>query len=115
MQVVLFNLLYDLTKKLRCDWEPIALAVRADPYISNRYARPVHKSGRGAGGHCFIKDFEAMFRLYQDVVGDSLGVKALEGFRNKNSDLLTRSRKDLDLLKEVYGNKKTTHTYPKSR
>ncbi len=56
-----------------------------------------------------------MFRLYQDVVGDSLGVKALEGFRNKNSDLLTRSRKDLDLLKEVYGNKKTTHTYPKSR
>lgn len=104
-QIVLFNIIYDLAKKLDCDWEPIQKAVEADPLISNRYARPVHKSGRGAGGHCFIKDFAAFTDLYEKCIDDKEGVKALRSFEEKNKELLSKSGKDIDLLCGVYGDK----------
>ncbi|MEK7068629.1 MAG: hypothetical protein AAB964_02335, partial [Patescibacteria group bacterium] len=65
VQIVTFNLLYDFAKKNGADWEPIQKAIEADPYVPNRYARPMHKSGRGAGGGCFIKDFAAFRALYE--------------------------------------------------
>ncbi|MFA5841386.1 MAG: hypothetical protein WC835_00255 [Candidatus Paceibacterota bacterium] len=104
VQIVLFNIIYDLAQKLGCDWEPIQKAIEADPLISNRYARPIHKSGRGAGGHCFIKDFEAFSSLYHSKIADPLGDKVMAALREKNIDLLKKSGKDLDLLKGVYGN-----------
>ncbi|MEK7614394.1 MAG: hypothetical protein AAB428_01885 [Patescibacteria group bacterium] len=103
VQIVLFNIIYDLAQNLGCDWEPIQKAVEADPLISNRYARPIHKNGRGAGGHCFIKDFEAFSSLYHSMIADQLGDKVMASLREKNIDLLKKSGKDLDLLKEVYG------------
>lgn len=103
VQVVLFNIIYDLAKDLGCDWEVIQKAVESDPLISGRYAKPVHKSGRGAGGHCFIKDFEAFSRFYHDRVGDMLGGAILKALKEKNVDLLIKSGKDIDLLREIYG------------
>jgi len=41
----------------------IGVVIKADPYFSeeaNYYNKPVHKKGRGAGGHCFIKDLELL-------------------------------------------------------
>lgn len=103
VQIVLFNMIYDLSKKFDCDWEPIQKAVESDPLISNRYANPVHKSGRGAGGHCFIKDFAAFADIYEKRVGDEEGIKALRAFEEKNIKLLEDSRKDSELLEGVYG------------
>jgi len=102
-QIVLFNILYDLSLKSGADWEKIQAALAADPYVPSRYAKPVHKSGRGAGGHCFIKDFAALAKLYHETVGDEMGVKLLQSLQDKNIDLLVKSKKDLDLLKGVYG------------
>lgn len=97
-------MLYDLARKLGADWGAIHQALRADPYIPNRYSQPVHKSGRGAGGGCFIKDFAALRMLYgKELPKDTRGRNALKAFEEKNIDLLTNSKKDIHLLKGVYG------------
>jgi UDP-glucose 6-dehydrogenase len=75
----------------------------------SRYASPVHASGhtdragRGAGGHCFIKDFKAFREVYEKVVPDATSLAILKSLEEKNIELLTTSGKDLDLLREVYG------------
>ena len=104
MQIIFFNLMYDLAKSLGVAWETIEGALRADPLISSRYAKPVHKSGRGAGGHCFIKDFAALRTLHEKhLPKDTRGRAVLEAVEHKNKHLLVKSKKDLDLLRGVYG------------
>ena len=102
-QIIFFNLMYDLAVKLGADWKNIEPALKADPFIPNRYASPVHKSGRGAGGHCFVKDMSALGKIYEKVVGDKAGIDVIKSMEEKNKLLLTQSGKDLDLLKGVYG------------
>ena len=126
-KVIFINMLYDLSAKMNCRWETIRDAMAADPRIGSSHLSPVHRSGepgvevkprlnfndfhlepinkggRGAGGHCFIKDFAAFHQLYNEVVGDQSGMEVLESIKNKNIDLLLSSKKDLDLLAGVYG------------
>lgn len=103
-QVILFNLMYDLAKKLGANWDVVHKAVQADPLIANRYSNPVHKSGRGAGGGCFIKDVAALRRHYKKhVPEDPIGLKVFEAMEAKNLDLLISTNKDLDILDGVYG------------
>jgi UDPglucose 6-dehydrogenase len=102
-KVLFINMLYDLVKKRDCSWETIRDAMAADPRIGRTHLDPVHKSGRGAGGHCFIKDFAAFSDIYKKEIGDEKGLKVLESLVNKNIDLLVNSNKDLDLLRGVYG------------
>lgn len=103
VQIIFFNMMYDLATQLGCDWSVIRSAIMADPFIPNRYSEPIHKSGRGAGGHCFIKDFEAFRRTYNATFPQDLaGQKILEGNVVKNITLLTSTHKDLDLLEGVY-------------
>ena len=96
--------MYDLAKKFGCDWSVIRKAIVADPFIPNRYSDPIHKSGRGAGGHCFIKDFEAFKDLYEKILPDDKNsVSILEGNIKKNIELLLSTKKDVGLLRGVYG------------
>jgi len=126
-KIIFINMLYDLAVKMNCRWEIIRNAMAADPRIGSSHLNPVHrtgepggqaspalnfndlhlepihKGGRGAGGHCFIKDFAAFSQLYNEVVEDKIGMDVLESIKNKNIDLLVSSKKDLDLLAGVYG------------
>ncbi|MCR4325939.1 MAG: glycosyltransferase [Patescibacteria group bacterium] len=102
-QVVFFNLMYDFASAHGCDWNLVQKAMEADPMISNRYARPVHKSGRGAGGHCFIKDVAALRAEYEQKLPDEHGIAVLKAMEEKNIDLLRSTGKDLDILEDVYG------------
>lgn len=102
-QIIFFNLMYDLAEKLGADWKNVEEAVKADPFVSSKYASPVHKSGRGAGGHCFIKDMAALSRTYAEIVGDKEGVQVLQSMEEKNKSLLKKTGKDLNLLEGVYG------------
>jgi len=124
-KVIFFNLLYDLAEKLGLDYDVIKEAMAADPRIGSSHLQPIHssrnktnkeklnyndfhfepihKTGRGAGGHCFIKDFAAFSEMYKKYIGDEIGIKVLESLRDKNIDLLVKSNKDLDLLTGVYG------------
>ncbi|MEK7109465.1 MAG: hypothetical protein AAB919_03480 [Patescibacteria group bacterium] len=105
-QIMLANVLYDAAQKLGAQWNPVREALDHDPFVANRYGRPVHKSGRGAGGGCFIKDFAAFRKLYAKTVpGDTRGLAMLAALEQKNIELLTQSGKDLDLLRGVYGDK----------
>ncbi len=102
-KVLFNNMLYDLSREAGCRWEAVRDSMIADPRIGKSHMDPIHKSGRGAGGHCFIKDFAAFTEMYEKEVGDNKGVKVLHALRDKNNDLLMKSGKDLDLLKGVYG------------
>lgn len=100
---VFMNMLYDLSEKSGCDWEKVRGMIAVDPRIGGEHTHPISKGGRGAGGDCLIKDFEAFIRMYKDKVGDEKGLRVLTDLRDKNVSLLTESKKDLALLKGVYG------------
>lgn len=104
-RVIFANILYDLSMKTGSDWSVIKEAMSADPDTGPTYLNPVHKSGRGAGGHCFIKDFSAFAKLYEELLSseDVLGLEVLKILEKKNLDLLKISKKDLDLVRGVYG------------
>lgn len=104
-KVVFVNLLYDLAQKLGCSWDVIRDAMVADPRIGRTHLDPIHKSGRGAGGHCFVKDFAAFEGLYATLIDDPRGQAVLKSLRDKNIELLLGSNKDLDLLRETYGDR----------
>jgi nucleotide sugar dehydrogenase len=110
-RVLFSNVLYDLAKNVGADWETIQEAMSADPDNGPTYMNPLHKSGRGAGGDCFIKDFAAFTNLYTEKVHDPLGQKMLRAMESKNIELLKSTRKDLKLLEGVYG-KETAQVSP---
>jgi UDP-glucose 6-dehydrogenase len=64
MKVVFANVLYDLTHALGAEWGEVASLVGCDPRIGSSHMNPVKDGGRGAGGHCFIKDFAALRDFY---------------------------------------------------
>jgi len=100
---IFMNLLYDLALKTGADWENVRQMIAADPRIGAEHTRPVNKGGRGAGGDCLIKDFETFIRLYKKYANDETGLNILTCLRDKNIELLVKSKKDLELLKGVYG------------
>jgi nucleotide sugar dehydrogenase len=103
MQILTFNAVYDLALAHGADWNPIQRAIEGDPLVCNRYANPLHKGGRGAGGYCFIKDMAAFARHYEQKTGEHEGAEFLRAAQKKNIALLLQSNKDLDLLAGVYG------------
>jgi UDPglucose 6-dehydrogenase len=111
-KVVFMNTLYDLVTATGADFETVRSALAADLRIGDSHTYPIHPSGhdqtntkpvRGAGGHCFIKDFEALRQLHHDVIGPDAAHQLLTALMQYNNQLLVRSEKDLDLLSEVYG------------
>ncbi len=102
-KVVFINMLYDLVSKMNGDWEQIREAVIRDPRIGASHTEPFVDRKRGAGGHCFIKDFEAFRALYDTLVKDTIGSTILEAEAQKNIELLISSGKDIELLTGVYG------------
>jgi len=103
IQIVFTNLLFDLAEKTNMNWETLKDSFKADKMMCHYYLNPIHKSGRGAGGHCFVKDFEAFIYMHRDLINDKLGTKTLESIRDKNIDLLLKTKKDLDIVFGIYG------------
>lgn len=110
MKVVFANVMYDLAEKEGCNWNAIREALSADPRIGASHLSVMHESrpgvtpGRGAGGHCFIKDMAALREKYEQIFPDDrAGSRYFRSLECKNVDLLTKSGKDVDLLKGVYG------------
>ena len=109
MKVVFANLLYDLSESLSISYDEVSEALGADPRIGASHLQPISASGhsvtpgRGAAGHCFIKDFEALRQLQKHLGNDPEGEQLLASIVKKNNALLTASGKDIDLLRSVYG------------
>lgn len=120
MKVIFINMLYDLVTSTGCDWDVVREAFINDPRIGTSHTNPIHKSGhdeevlaqkRGAGGHCFVKDFEAFRRLYDTYLNDKIGSDILKTIAYKNIQLLAESNKDIDILEDVYGNLNKMRTW----
>lgn len=102
-KVVFMNILYDIACALNLNWDCIQEAMGADPWIGGGHLNPVHKGGRGAGGVCLLKDFDAFVKFYRQILGDKLGEKVLKSIRLKNFDLLLSSKKDVDIIESLFG------------
>ena len=60
--------------------------------------------GRGAGGHCFLKDFAALRFHYEEKFPDHSHMHTLlRSFEATNNYLLRSTGKDKELLEGVYG------------
>lgn len=110
LKVVFANLIHDIAIAEGCDWEVLAKAIAADPRIGPSHLKVVHESrsgvspGRGAGGHCFIKDMAALREQYERILpNDKAAAQFFRALECKNIELLKGSGKDLDLLRGVYG------------
>jgi nucleotide sugar dehydrogenase len=102
-RIIFTNLLYEAAIQNGADWEPIRAAMSADPDNGPTYMNALHKTGRGAGGHCFIKDYAAFARYFADQVNDPLGLEVLKVIEKKNIALLKSTNKDLNYLAATYG------------
>jgi len=103
-RVILSNLLYEVAEKSAVDWGDVKTMMDSDIMMSPYYNSPIHKSGRGAGGHCFIKDMAAFRHLYEKMVPeDVLGVEVFKIVEQKNVSLLKATKKDQELVEGVYG------------
>jgi nucleotide sugar dehydrogenase len=99
-----FNLLFDLVKSYDGDPEIVRKAITQDRRISEVHTFANHKSGRGAGGHCLIKDFSAFRAMFLNKLEkDQKSLDVLSAIEKKNIEYLIKSKKDLDLLEGVYG------------
>jgi UDPglucose 6-dehydrogenase len=111
LKVLYANILCDLTTRAGGDWEKVRAGVAADPRIGAGHLNPVDTSGlnnqpgRGAGGHCFVKDFSALASYLEKEGQDPLGSAFFRAAEAKNISLLKGSGKDLDILQGVYGDK----------
>jgi nucleotide sugar dehydrogenase len=102
-KVLFMNIVHDLVTNSGGDYETVRAALVHDPRIGDSHTAPVHASGRGAGGHCFIKDFEAFRQHYNQLVDNPMVQNLLADMVKYNNQLLCDSNKDLDLLRSVYG------------
>lgn len=101
---VFFNMIYDLSKKCGADYNRIRNAVVNDPDFSETHTNIRHKNGRGAGGHCIPKDYAAFTKLYRNLLpNDNIGQIFLGAAERKNIEYLRKSKKDLDILIDIYG------------
>lgn len=106
-KLIFFNIMYDMVNGVGGNWEEVIDSVTEDDRIGKSHTTIVEDSGlgtiagRGAGGHCFVKDFAAMIDL--DVFSEE-EMNVLKAIEALNVKLLTDSGKDLDILEGVYGN-----------
>lgn len=111
LKVIFMNILYDAAQAMGANYSVIAEAMKADPRIGSSHMQVIDQSGhpgsvagRGAGGHCFPKDWAAFTDWYKTACStDAIGQAVLEAVEQKNIDLLRTSQKDLDLLFGIYG------------
>ncbi len=109
-KVMMMNTFYDIAVHHGLNFDNIKEMLAADKRVGRTHLDVVHQGGRGAGGHCFIKDFAALREMYESVLSDEgssawskEGLEMLKGMEKYNINLLRKTGKNLDLLEGVYG------------
>lgn len=112
LKVVFANIVYNLARRKKVNYDLVADIVGYDPRIGHSHLAVNHnsghteKKGRGAGGHCFLKDMSAFVEMFKEEPlkseEDKLAAAFLEQAVQLNNQLLLDSKKDLDFLAEIY-------------
>jgi UDPglucose 6-dehydrogenase len=106
MKVITANTIADLCLNNGINYETVKELLKGDPRIGVTHLDVLHGSGRGAGGHCFIKDFSCYKEMHKNSKTGKEIVELLSAVEKYNQKLLIKSKKDLDILSEVYKLKK---------
>lgn len=112
LKVIFSNIVYNLAKRMKVDYAVVADIVGHDVRIGASHLAIAHQSGprtkigRGAGGHCFIKDMSAFVEMFKEArlksKEDRIALEFLNQAVKLNNQLLLDTKKDLDLLRGVY-------------
>jgi len=112
LKVVFANIVYNLARRKKVDYDVVADIVGHDARIGKSHLAVKHRStstaqaGRGAGGHCFLKDMAAFVEMYGEGAHRRQQDKAAANLLNYivkfNNQLLIDTKKDLDILRGVY-------------
>jgi len=108
-KVAFFNAAYEFAKSSNADWETVRQIVTADSRIGAGHTNVVDQSGadsnpgRGAGGHCFPKDTQALVNFMDEIGADEEAAKFFRTIVGYNEFLMRSTGKDLDILKDIYG------------
>jgi len=115
LKVIFANIVYNLAQRKKVDYDIVADMVGHDARIGHSHLAVKHQSGhggrpgRGAGGHCFIKDMAAFVEMFNEEPVRNKEDKAVRELLDRivrfNNRLLVDTEKDLDLLSGVYSNK----------
>ena len=110
LKVLYMNLIWEACQAEGLDYNIVREGFSHDPRVGGSHNDPVHQGGRGAGGHCFIKDFAALREFFannvalknnQAEVQEALAF--LQEAEKYNQSLLRSTNKDADILAGVYG------------
>lgn len=111
-KTVFMNVMYDaFTTVGGGSWDVIVKTLVNDPRIGTSHMNPVHQHdhmegppARGAGGHCFPKDWTAFRKFFGHIrPEDKTGRDFWRAIEAKNLELLLSSGKDTDILRAIYG------------
>lgn len=112
LKVVFANIVYNLARQKKVDYDIVADIVGHDARIGkshlavNHRSGPTAQAGRGAGGHCFLKDMAAFVEMYGEGAHrsqqDKAAISLLNAIVKFNNQLLVDTKKDLDILRGVY-------------
>jgi UDPglucose 6-dehydrogenase len=110
VKVLYMNLVWEACRANGLDYNTVKEGFKHDPRVGDSHNNPVHQGGRGAGGHCFIKDFAAFREFYEKTTADvsnqpevQEALAFLKEAEKYNRSLLTSTNKDADALAGVYG------------
>lgn len=102
IKVITANSIADLCLSNGLDYKVVQESLKGDPRIGTTHLDVLHDSGRGAGGHCFIKDFSAYKEMHKKSKTGKELLEFLSAVEKYNQKLLIKSKKDLNILSEVY-------------
>lgn len=84
-KIVFANQIFDVCETAGANYKQIREALMAHPWGSKHHLKPVHKEGRGGGGHCFPKDIAA-FTKWSNL-------ELMETVQKLNKSYLRKSKK----------------------
>lgn len=102
-KVLFMNSIYDACQSVGADYETVKEAFAHDPRIGKSHLDVVFEGGRGAGGHCFIKDLAALRELHGRSEENEEARLLLEALERYNKHLLRSTGKSMEQLCSVYG------------
>lgn len=102
IKVITANTIADLCLSNGINYNLVKEALKGDPRIGVTHLDVLHDSGRGAGGHCFIKDFSSYKEMHKKSKTGKELLDLLGAIEKYNQKLLIKSKKDLNILAEVY-------------